>query len=323
MNLYGALQFSSFAPKTISQLPHETQRHRRLRLPGCHLGAILPGAAQGGACLWLGRRGHLARADRRHHARSACSRHAATAGFQRRLAALRHGRRNDGRGAADRSVLCHAAHRHGDGGHPGCRDPAVLDDHRPALGARAHHCSRPWRVAARRCRHHRPGRFPRGSGHRFLCGRLCRLAVQFLLGGVRQQLRQSPFAVGRLTGTHQRRLPVWRPDDAAAAARRAGAGSAAPCRLPLSGDTGLRDERIDLCRVFQAGGQHRRDQDHQRRIRRDHDRSADRHDAAWRVADRHPVLRRAVAIIAGCVLVLDPFPRRLEALPLPSAPPLV
>ncbi|WP_246672630.1 hypothetical protein [Mesorhizobium sp. B2-3-11] len=31
----------------------------------------------------------------------------------------------------------------------------------------------------------------------------------------------------------------------------------------------------------------------------------------------------AVAIIAGCVLVLDPFPRRLEALPLPSAPPLV
>ncbi|UVK47743.1 DMT family transporter [Mesorhizobium sp. AR07] len=31
----------------------------------------------------------------------------------------------------------------------------------------------------------------------------------------------------------------------------------------------------------------------------------------------------AVAIIAGCVLVLDPFPRRVKAVALPSAPPLV
>ncbi|CCV08785.1 conserved membrane hypothetical protein [Mesorhizobium metallidurans STM 2683] len=31
----------------------------------------------------------------------------------------------------------------------------------------------------------------------------------------------------------------------------------------------------------------------------------------------------AVAIIGGCVFVLDPFPRRLKAVPLPSAPPLV
>ncbi|MBZ9672108.1 DMT family transporter [Mesorhizobium sp. ES1-3] len=31
----------------------------------------------------------------------------------------------------------------------------------------------------------------------------------------------------------------------------------------------------------------------------------------------------AAAIIGGCILVLDPFPRRLKAAPLPSAPPLV
>lgn len=31
----------------------------------------------------------------------------------------------------------------------------------------------------------------------------------------------------------------------------------------------------------------------------------------------------AVAIIGGCVLVLNPFPRRVKAVPLPSAPPLV
>ncbi|TJX41668.1 MAG: EamA/RhaT family transporter, partial [Mesorhizobium sp.] len=31
----------------------------------------------------------------------------------------------------------------------------------------------------------------------------------------------------------------------------------------------------------------------------------------------------AAAIICGCILVLDPFPRRAKAVALPSAPPLV